>query len=72
MASYLELAALETNSDFLARVGYAVGKFAAYIQGEDPTTSGHLARRNWQLKARKQISSRWRLRWPETWCAMRT
>ena len=47
MATYLELSNLATNADFLARIGYAVGKYAAYVQFEDPGTGSHAARRNW-------------------------
>ena len=35
MATYLELANLANDSNFLNRIGYAVGKYAAYIFNED-------------------------------------
>lgn len=50
MATYLELANLQNNPDFLARIGYAVGSFAS----EALTRSAGLnqARRyNWALRA---------------------
>src|SRR3974390_481410 len=55
MASYLALANLATNAEFVTRVGYAIGKYAAYIQNEASNTTNHLARRNWQLKAQANL-----------------
>lgn len=55
MATYLQLSQLATDSSFLARIGYAVSKYAAYIQNEDAGTTNHAARRNWQLKAQSNL-----------------
>lgn len=46
---------MANNGAFLARIGFAIGKYAAYIQDEDPGTANHAARRNWQLKAQANI-----------------
>jgi hypothetical protein len=51
MATYLDLATLSTDPNFLARIGYAIGNFAAYILNEDPAAANHAARLNWALKA---------------------
>lgn len=51
MATYLELATLQGNPDFLARIAYAVGSFAAYVFNEAPEVPNHAARYNWALKA---------------------
>src|ERR1019366_575037 len=40
-----------TDLNFLARISYAVGKYAAYISNEDPGAQNHPARLNWAFKA---------------------
>ena len=55
MATYLELANLANDSSFLSRIGYAIGKYAAYIFNEDPASANHAARLNWAIKATANI-----------------
>ena len=52
MATYLELSNLSVNADFLARVAYAVGKYAAYIENEAADATDHAKRMNWAAKAK--------------------
>jgi hypothetical protein len=56
MATYLDLATLASDQNFLARMAYACGKYAAYIQNEDSGVANHAARHNWQLKAQSSPS----------------
>jgi len=51
MATYLELSSLATDASFLARVGYAIGKYAAYIFNEAVDAANHATRLNWAIKA---------------------
>lgn len=51
MATYLELATLAGNLEFLARIAYAVGNYAAYIAHEAENAPNHMARWNWSLRA---------------------
>ncbi|MCX6632049.1 MAG: hypothetical protein NTW28_30945, partial [Candidatus Solibacter sp.] len=55
MATYLELANLANDSSFLLRIGYAIGKYAAYIFNESGGTTNHTERRNWALNATANI-----------------
>jgi hypothetical protein len=51
MATYLELGNLANDSNFLTRVGYAIGKYAAYIFNEGSGASNRAPRLNWAIKA---------------------
>ena len=55
MATYLDLANLANDASFLARVGYAIGKYASYIFNEDPGSQNHAARLNWAVKATTNV-----------------
>jgi hypothetical protein len=50
-----ECATAFTSYPLLRHYWYAVNKYAAYIQNEDPGAASHAARRNWQLKAQANI-----------------
>jgi histone H3/H4 len=51
MATYLDLANLANDGSLLARIGHAIGKYAAYIFNEAPDATDHAKRLNWALKA---------------------
>ena len=51
MATYLELNAVKTNTDFKARVDIAVAKFAMYKLDENPATAGHALAVKWAQNA---------------------
>src|ERR1035438_3206284 len=55
MSSYFELANLAADASFLARIGYAIGKYASYIFNEDPGSANHAARLNWAIKATTNV-----------------
>ena len=51
MATYLELANLATDAEFVKRLTYAVAKFASYILDEAENTPNHKARVKWASSA---------------------
>jgi hypothetical protein len=51
MATYLQLAALKTNADFVARVEIGVAKFAEYKLDENPAAQGHALSVKWAQNA---------------------
>ena len=49
--TYQESAALMNDFEFRGRIKVAVLKYADYIQGEAPSTDGHVARYRWAQQA---------------------
>jgi len=55
MATYLDLANLANDASFLARIGYAIGKYASYIFQRRSRLANHAARLNWAVKATTNV-----------------
>ncbi len=51
MANYLQLHAVKSNPDFVARVSIGIAKYALYIMDEAPNTPNHKPRFAWALNA---------------------